>query len=157
MLKELGINMKGKKANLQILNMTSNIELLNQGLLEYEYCVFYDNPENLEVISISSKFSKNILFVLMENEREILNYFNINSKETKYSKSMLAQIQTLIEEKVNSNFLLYQSSIEAYKSYINCYALSSLNKIRNADKLEFDRICLGFGVSSPLFFSIKEK
>lgn len=121
-----------------------------------EYCIFYDNPEQHSTIVKASSISNNLLFILLENEKKIIEHYNLSSKEFKYSSAVLSKIQNKIEGLVKDNFLLYQESREAYKSFINIYATSKLNKIRDAEALEYDKLNFQFGVDTPLFFTIKE-
>jgi hypothetical protein len=126
---------------------------------KYDHVIFYENPEKKEHISSLRSYSNTFLFILMQSEMKILSHYNLEEscKEFKYTSNAILKIQSKIEELVKTNYLIYQLSRDAYKSFINCYSLSKLNKIRDADSLDFKSVCFQFGFSVPQFFMVKEK
>jgi len=122
---------------------------------QFYMIIFYDNPPK-EIIKDKIKVNK-VLLLLYENEKSLIDYYEIQSSEVLFSKTMLSNIQKKLEEKVSKEFDLYDASNLAYKAYIRNYANSELNKDnkRNADDLDIKNICYQFGSSVPLFVTIK--
>lgn len=140
-------------SELLILDIIDNSSLIKK---IYDIIIIYDNPEKTDIENLNSKGRK-ILLIFFENEKSLLEYYQLNSTLVSFPKNTLFNIQKKVEELVSKDFNLYDSSVLAYKSYIRNYAKSPLNKdkLRNADNLDLKKVCHQFGQSVPMFISIK--
>ena len=58
---------------------------------------------------------------------------------------MVAQLEKLVA----SNFLLYQSAVEGFKSYVRAYASHSLRQVFDVNTLDLQAVGRSFGFTSP--------
>lgn len=118
--------------------------------------LFYDNPE-LDTFTLLKNITKQYLFIFLDNESNLSKFYDCEIKNLTLPLSMLYNIQSKLEEMINTNYDLYNLGREAYKSFIKEYANSSLNidNKRDAESLDISKICFQFGFSIPLFISVK--
>jgi ATP-dependent RNA helicase DDX18/HAS1 len=122
---------------------------------KYEKIIFYENP-NKDQLLYYSKFSNEILLILLKNEVSLLDYYQIISLPLTFQKGNLFQIQKKFEDSIEKDFKLYNLANNAYKSYIRWYSNCELNKEkRNCEEFEYTKACFQFGFSVPMFISVK--
>ena len=92
------------------------------------------------------------MLVLRPEELGFLRYLQqarIPLNEFEFSWSKIANIQAQLEQLIDKNFFLNKSATAAFKAYVRAYASHSVKTIFDVSSLDFNKVALSFGFTTP--------
>jgi len=124
-----------------------------------DWIIQYDPPDDpKEYIHRVGRTARGIdgkgkaLMFLLPSEVRFLKYLKsmkVPLEEYEFPKNKIANIQAQLEKLVETIYYLYQSSREAYKSYLRSYASHSLKDTFDVNQLDLRKVATSFGLTVP--------
>ena len=98
-----------------------------------------------------------LLFLLPEELRFLhyLKYAKVPLNEFEFPMKKIANVQAQLEALIEKTYYLHRSAREAYRSYIQGYAQSSLKDVFDVHKLDLLKVAKSFGFTAPPKVNLK--
>jgi ATP-dependent RNA helicase DDX18/HAS1 len=130
---------------------------------QVDWIIQYDPPENpKEYIHRVGRTARaghhgKALLLLLESEKGFLKYLKhagVPLNELEYPLSKLSNIQSKLEKILSTNYYLYKTAEEGFRSYIRSYAAHQLKEIFSLKTLDVDGVSKAFGLANTPFVDL---
>lgn len=124
---------------------------------DVDWIVQYDPPSNpkeyIHRVGRTARAGRKgkALMLLMPNERGFLRHLKhagVPLNELEYPEKHLANIQSKLEKITTTNYALYKSATDAFRSFIYSYAAHNLKDIFNFKTLDVEGLAKAFGLTA---------
>jgi len=138
--------------------LSTNVAARGLHIPEVDWVVQYDAPDDprdyihrVGRTARAGKSGQSILF-LLESELGFLRYLKeakVPLNEFQFPANRIRNVQSELEKLISRNYLLHQSALDGYRSYLQAYASHFNKHIFNLNSLDLVKVGRSFGFSAP--------